>query len=297
MLHAALLIFAVGLGSRTAPAAAVTPRPAAPGASAAATPDEADGSVRELWGRRIQLVSFQSRVFGRRKNFVVVTPPDYTRARGDWPVLYLFHGRGRTERSLVDDPDARTTLLKARMLVVLPDGDDGWYINSPVAPRDRYRDGIEEVMALADARYRLSAKREKRGLSGWSMGGYGCTLFACEHAAEFGALAPMIGLLDFPRTGLPKGFSYPVPTARFGSDPRVWTRFNPLFKADALRHTKILLVTGTQAFDRVMNENFRDELQRLDIACQFDLLPGGHTFELVRNALQRVIAFMNANLS
>ncbi len=46
------------------------------------------------------------------------------------------------------------------------------------------------------------------------MGGYGATLFAAKHATHFSAVAPIMGLLDFPRGDLPAGQSYKVPLAR-----------------------------------------------------------------------------------
>ena len=174
-----------------------------------AVPVHADESVDHP---RVQAVGFESSVLGATKRFCAVLPDGYDKTAQPWPVLFLFHGRGRHERSLVDDAGARAALLLAPFVTILPDGDDGWYINSPVKTADRYQDYLDEVIAVATARYNLSTDPAQRGLSGWSMGGYGCTRYAIAHQEEFAALAPIIGLLDFPRAGLPEGQSYAVPT-------------------------------------------------------------------------------------
>jgi len=250
----------------------------------------------EPLGERIEAVTFSSAVLNRDKTFSAVLPKAYDRSRGQWPVLFLFHGRGRHERSLVDDPACRKVLLSAPFVVVFPDGDDGWYIDSPVRTGDRYQAYVEEVVDVADRRYRLSPRRESRGLSGWSMGGYGAMRLAEARPEEFGAVAPVIGLLDFPRKGLPEGQSYRVPVDRFGAEADVWRRFNPITHADRLRDTSILIVTADRAFDRTMNENFAGRLKELGIRHEWRMLEGKHTFDVVRQALPMVIEFMTSSL-
>lgn len=250
----------------------------------------------EPLGRRIEAVTFSSAVLKRDKTFSAVLPERYDRSRGEWPVLFLFHGRGRHERSLVDDAACRKALLSAPFVVVLPDGDDDWYIDSPVQTGQRYQAYVQEVIEVADRRYRLSRRRESRGLSGWSMGGYGSTRLAVVWPQEFGAVAPVIGLLDFPREGLPEGQSYRVPVDRFGDDPDVWAQLNPITLADRLRDTSILIVTADQAFDRTMNENFAGRLKDLGIRHEWRMLDGRHTFDTVRRALPMVIEFMTRSL-
>lgn len=252
--------------------------------------------VAEPVAPRIESVTYRSAVLNRHRRFTVVLPDGFARERTGWPVLYLLHGRGRHDRSLIDDEGARAALLQARMVVVLPQGDDGWYINSPVQPLERHSDATAEAMAVAAARYGLSPEPSRRALAGWSMGGYGCVMTALENPGQFAALAPIIGLLDFPRSGLPDGFSYEVPAARFGTDPVVWAGLNPINRAESLKGTAILILTADRAFDRIMNEHFQARLTALAIPHRFEVLSGGHTFDIVRAALPHVIAFANETL-
>ena len=250
-------------------------------------------------GKRIEMVRFHSTVLDMSKQYAVVLPANYktTPARNTtWPVMFLFHGRGRTERTLIDDPASHVALLQAKFVTVLFDGDDGWYIDSPLQSNQRYESYTTEVINHATEQYWLGTHRSQRGLSGWSMGGYGATLFATKHAAQFSAVAPIIGLLDFPRRGLPAGQFYKIPLARFGKNPIIWTAFNPINHANKLKSTQLLIITADEAFDRTMNHNFADKLRELKIPFQFRQLTGGHTFDVVRKALPLVVDFMNQSI-
>lgn len=241
---------------------------------------------------RVEIVTFYSKVLQKAKAFSVVLPDNYDHAKCDWPVLFLFHGRGRTERSLIDDAGARESLLKAPFVIILPDGDDGWYIDSPVRTADKYNTYIEEVVAQAGVLYNLSQKRGQRALAGWSMGGYGAVFFAEKHSAEFSVVASIIGLLDFPRTGLPKAQSYEVPSGRFGDDPSCWAFFNPINHVESLRVSFVFVVIADAAFDRTMNENFTAALTRAGVYHEVKRVSGAHTFDVVCSALPSVISFV-----
>jgi len=239
---------------------------------------------------RIELVEFRSAALGAEKRVCVVLPAGYERSHSTrWPVLVLLHGRGRNERTLIDDERCRQVLLKAEFVIVMPQGDDGWYVDSPVLRRSRYGTYMKEVILLADSSYRLSRCARRRAIAGWSMGGYGAVRVAQTSPEQFGFVCSIIGLLDFPRLGLPRGQSYPVPVERFGRDPEQWRRLNPIHFVPRLKGKKVLLIAAEEAFDRTMNENFAKELQRHGIDTDWVLLPGGHTFDVVRRALPVLI--------
>lgn len=94
---------------------------------------------------RITFAEIPSAALGRTLPVAIVAPENAaTPARA--PVLFFLHGRGRTHRSLLDSPAARTALLAAPFYIVLPQGEDGWYIDSPARPADRYASYLGEVI-------------------------------------------------------------------------------------------------------------------------------------------------------
>ncbi len=246
---------------------------------------------------RIVAVSFPSASLNKRKRCVVVLPVDWQTIKpADRRSLVILHGRGRHELSLIDDKLIRPQLLDSGLFVILPDGDDGWYVNSPVRKPDVYATYLEEVLSVISQEFQLPAQREQWAIAGWSMGGFGCVNYAERHPDRFAAVSSIIGLLDFPRTGLPEGQSYKVPTERFGTDETVWEQFNPLHKAEKLAGMSVLIITADEAFDRTMNEHFRDRLIKLNQPHKYVELKGGHTFPVVREAIPHVLAFTKKTL-
>ncbi len=240
---------------------------------------------------RIDEVSFASASLGREMKVRVVRPA----TGGECPVLLLLHGRGRHRDSLLELPDTRDALLAADLWVVLPDGEDGWYMNSPVETGARYADHLDEVVAQVSARHSLPTDSRRWAVAGWSMGAYGAVRFAQRRPERVGAVAAVIGLLDFPREEtLPPGRNYTVPAARFGSDPEVWAANNPIRHVGRLRGKAILLITADEAFDRIMNENFSRALKSAAMPHEFVMLSGGHTLDVVRAALPSVLAFVRS---
>ena len=67
---------------------------------------------------------------------------------------------------------ARAALLRPLFVIVLPAGDDGWYVDSPANPKQKYGRLLTETIQAAESKYRLSRDPKHRAIAGWSMGGY-----------------------------------------------------------------------------------------------------------------------------
>lgn len=238
----------------------------------------------------ISFHQFPSAALGRTLPVAVVAPERPATA-AEAPVLFVLHGRGRHHRSLVDSPAARAALLAAPFHIVLPQGEDGWYIDSPARPADRYGAYLGEVVAWATRNLPVSRRPARTGIAGWSMGGYGAVRQAEESSGRFGFVASIIGLLDYPRAEtLPEGRNYRVDIDRFTADPEVWARLNPLHGVEALRGARLSLVLATRGFELTMNENFLAVLEGKGLPARVHRLEGGHEFSLVERALPLVLA-------
>lgn len=201
------------------------------GAAANAPPhrDRPAGSVHEDL--------FFAPSLGVTKHLVVYLPPSYGRdTTRRYPVAYYLHGLSGTETDWVSKGsiDAVADSLFARgapeTIVVLPDGDDGWYTTwvTPVAyrtcadtlhnespdrycvARERYDDYIaHDVVQHVDSTYRTRRDRDGRGIGGLSMGGYGAVSIALRYSDIFGSAASHSGVLS-PMYFGPKPFAAPV---------------------------------------------------------------------------------------
>jgi len=180
---------------------------------------------------------FYSPSLGVRKHVVVYLPPSYgSDSTRRYPVAYYLHGLSGAETDWVSKGsiDVTSDSLFAsgtpEMIVVMPDGDDGWYTTwenqfayrtcadtlhneSPeryCVEHERYDDYIaRDVVQHVDQRYRTMADRAHRGIGGLSMGGYGALIIAMHHPDVFGAAASHSGVLSPMYTG-PRPFAEPI---------------------------------------------------------------------------------------
>jgi S-formylglutathione hydrolase FrmB len=243
---------------------------------------------------------FRSAVLHSSVHYCVFLPANYSspdsKARR-YPVLYLLHGLGGNEQSAAvsgewtELQDLRRAQAVGDFLVVAPDGCDTFYINS--------RDGktlygdffLREFMPFIERTYRIRAERSTRGITGFSMGGYGALRIAFAHPELFGSVSShSAALMRDPPEGVNAGASGGNLAARiltnvFGSpiERKFWDLNSPFLLAKKnsalLAKTKIYFDCGTEdsyGFNRGASE-LDQALNSLMIPHEFHLYPGGHS--------------------
>ncbi len=167
---------------------------------------------------------FLSAALGSAKHLVVYLPPSYAHDTSQrYPVAYYLHGLSGAESDWVAKGgiDAAADSLFNRgtpeMIIVMPDGDDGWYTTwtnqldygacadtvhaeaplSYCVRHQRYDDYIaHDVVRFVDSHYRTQADRAHRGIGGLSMGGYGALSLALHFPDVFSAAASHSGVVS-----------------------------------------------------------------------------------------------------
>jgi enterochelin esterase-like enzyme len=77
------------------------------------------------------------------------------------------------------------------MIIVMPNADSSFYINS-YDGKEKYEDFfIKEFMPTIEKTYRIKTDRKYRGLAGLSMGGYGTLIYSLKYPSLFSAAAPL----------------------------------------------------------------------------------------------------------
>jgi S-formylglutathione hydrolase FrmB len=262
------------------------------GVFASTTARADDGPRVTLVEDRVWSCEFTSAAVQVPMRFLVVLPTGATRDSAPLPTIYFLHGRGRHERTLLENDLTRARLLASPCAIVLPRGRDGWYIDSPVTPADRYAGYVDEVLALAEKQFPVSRTPSTRGIGGWSMGGYGAMVTACRRSGDFAAAASIIGILDFPRPAVPEPKQdYAVPP-RFGTDPGVWEKLNPRRLMNRLRDTKLFVAYADQATERQMNEAFLADAKAAGFQVETLVTHGAHTFPMVEEAFGPAFTFL-----
>jgi len=266
------------------------------GGNLSASPEPATAKVN-LVEPRIWSYDFTSHSLGREMRFLVMLPEGVALGGPAQPVIYFLHGLGRNETTLLADPACRSALLALHCAVVMPRGLNGWYVNSPVTPHNRFADYVDEVIDLASHNFPLRSDRAGRAIGGWSMGGYGAAYTACRRPGDFCALATVIGILDLPRISVgPADQNFPVPTPVFGTDPEVWKQYNPRLLMAGLKDTAIFVAYADKAHERQMNEVFIIDALRRGYLWQTFRISGAHTFPSVQAGLPPALKFMEQKL-
>jgi S-formylglutathione hydrolase FrmB len=242
---------------------------------------------------------FRSAVLRSSVRYCVFLPASYSTAQAKaqrYPVLYLLHGLGGNGQSAAVDgewnalQDLRRDHQVGDFLVVAPDGWGTFYINS--------RDGkmpygdffLREFMPFIERTYRVRAGRAARGITGFSMGGYGAMRIAFAHPELFGSASAHSGaLMREPPEGVKAGASSGNLAAQvlarvFGDpiDQRFWDLNSPFVLA---KKNAALLSRMTIYFDCGTDDSFgfyrgaaelHHTLDSLKITHEFHLNPGGH---------------------
>jgi S-formylglutathione hydrolase FrmB len=255
---------------------------------------------------RIECGAVSSRILHQAVRYCAFLPPSYdatpsgknpqTKEARRYPVLYDLHGLGDNEQSLMNTGawslirDLRMQHKIGEFLIVTPDAERTFYINS----RDgtvRYSDFfLQEFMPGIERKYRVRAGRNSRGITGMSMGGYGALRFAFAYPQLFSAVSAHSAALAAEAPRLSNRGGSPLAGmlgALFGNpiDANFWNENSPFVlakrNAAAIARLKIYFDCGSEdsyGFDegaRALGE----ELNQLKLKHEFHIYPGGHNLE------------------
>src|SRR5437764_6507966 len=143
----------------------------------------------------VETIQFQSKLVNAVLPYNVILPPGYrTSTTTRYPVLYLLHGLTGHYSDWLTRTNVADYAAQYRMIVVMPEGKDGWYTDSATVPNDKYESYIlKELIPDVQKRYRTIETRLGRGVAGLSMGGYGALKFGLKSPGTFAFAASLSG--------------------------------------------------------------------------------------------------------
>jgi S-formylglutathione hydrolase FrmB len=149
----------------------------------------------------VETVQFQSKLVNTTLPYNVILPPGYrASATTRYPVLYLLHGWQGHYTDWLTRTNVADYAAQSRMIVVLPEGDDSWYVDGAAGVNDKYESYIlKELMPDVDNRYRTIQSRYGRAVAGLSMGGYGAIKYGLKYPATFAFAGSMSGAFGVTR--------------------------------------------------------------------------------------------------
>ncbi len=155
-------------------------------------------SFSQPMGKVIEQEIIKSNILGRNVKYTVYLPPDYETSQRSYPVVYLLHGFTDDNTGWLQFGEINRYADKAiadgtipPMIIIMPNADSSWYINS-YDGKENYEDFfIKEFMPFIEKKYHIKAEKKYRGIAGLSMGGYGTLIYALKYPQLFAAAAPL----------------------------------------------------------------------------------------------------------
>ena len=192
------------------------------------------------------------------KVMIVYLPPSYEFTEKRYPVIYVLHGFNGTSKSL-------TRKMKTAMdrmilneeiqeaIAVFVDGSNRFggsqYLSSPTI--GDYETYIRrDLVNFIDKQYRTIPHRDSRGITGFSMGGYGSMHLSLKYPEVFGVVVAQAGTYDFEddliqsfaaNAGVIIALMEPL---KQKSGDEFWDALNALADSDALKKVSLPFRNG-----------------------------------------------------
>ena len=247
----------------------------------------------------VRVDSFFMPSLGRVKKLSVLLPSKYDPTKR-YAVLYLLHGYTGGHEDWVTKTNLRDYVKDIPLIVVMPDAENSWYVNSFTEPNQRFGDYVaHDIPHYMETMYSIDTTRQ--GIAGLSMGGYGALMLALRHPSTYKFAGSLSGAITFPRgmndTTRPAERSLHASLRRaFGEKTSGFRNAHDVFllyrqtSKDSLPY--IYMVIGIQDAYRTFlpaHRAFTDLLRTYGAAYEYHETPGGHNWQFWDNEIRPLI--------
>jgi putative tributyrin esterase len=257
---------------------------------------------------RVETVRFQSKLVNAELPYNVILPIDYDTSRNTrYPVLYLLHGLTGHYSDWLARTNVADYAAEYRLIVVMPEGNDGWYADSPTVPTDKYESYIiRELIPDVQQRYRTIEARYGRAIAGLSMGGYGAIKFGLKSPATFAFAGSTSGAFGVTRYTEQDGkLLFESSVRAFGPAGSETRKVNDLVELiEKLSPSQISALPffyfdcGNEDAQRhiLSNRNLSTLMYEKKIPHEYRALPGDHSWGFWDNQVQEILRIASQKL-
>ena len=256
-------------------------------------------------------VNFVSNALKRTVPLQVILPVDKGDGSGfvngpeqRYPTLYLLHGLFGNYTDWVSNTRVQMWAEEKNLAVVMPSGDNSFYVDQ-LGPNNDYGAFIgEELVELTRRMFPLSRRREQTFIGGLSMGGFGALRNGLKYAETFGGIAALssaLHLFEF-APGDPRREMLMREDACLGdwqqaaaSDKNPAVALEELtlrVKAKKAEFPRIYMACGTEDGLLQANRSFRDKLLAAGAPLTSREAPGIHDWNFWDAQLPQVLSWL-----
>lgn len=239
---------------------------------------------------KVDTLSVYSQKMKRSLTAVVYTPEDKKSSK--FPVIYLLHGYGDNYTTWPRITDVARLADTYRTIIVCPDGQNSWYVDSPVDPSMQFETFIsKELPEYIDAHYPTHARRELRAITGLSMGGHGAMWNGLQHPDVFGNIGTTSGCMDICQ--YPNCWQIEKVLGNKFQNEAVWKSHSVYYSLDRLLGSRqnVIIDCGYSDFFYTVNLQAHKRLREINVKHDFYVRPGGHTGDYWRNSIDYQMMF------
>lgn len=226
----------------------------------------------------------------------VIIPDDATEGHR-FPTVYVLHGYDGDYRSwtTLTDPQLGRLADQYGMILVMPDGRDSWYWDSPADPSLQMESFItKELVPYVDANLPTIPLPEQRAITGLSMGGHGALYLATRHPDIWKNAGSMSGGVDI--RPFPKSWKMASRLGKSYADaPDLWTAHTVAGMVPQIKEAGINITfdCGSKDFFADVNEQLHQALLKADVPHDYTSRPGKHSHAYWRNSIMYHLLFFN----
>ena len=220
---------------------------------------------------------------------------------GEPRVLYLLHGLAANSGEWTRFSKIEYYAKKYNFIIIMPEVQRSFYCDSRSGPR-YFTYVADELPRICNQWFRLSGRREKTFIAGESMGGYGAVKIGLRRPRQFGGIASLSGVLDYP--GMARRILEGVwpdvapeeltalhgPGGMPGPEEDVIALVRRA-AADPLR-PRLIQLCGTEDFLYKMNLSVRDQLRAMNVDLTYDESGGIHNWDYWDPQIRKVLEWL-----
>lgn len=220
---------------------------------------------------------------------------DYENRQGKkFKTLYLLHGIFGNYTDWVSGTRIQRWAEEKGLCVVMPSGDNAFYVNS-ITPMNDYGKFIgEEIVEVTRRMFPLSTKRKDTFIAGLSMGGFGAMRNGLKYSDTFGYIASLSGALQLfegEKSFLGDNMVFGDIKKAKNSDINPEYVMKKLVK-EGKEKPVIYIACGTSDSLLASNRKFRDKLIKNGFDVTYVEEPGAHEWDFWDRQIKAVIDWL-----
>ena len=231
-----------------------------------------------------------SRALNRTVPITVILPSDKydwdgnAMAKPPFQTLYLLHGAIGSTLDWITRTRITRWAMDRKLAVVMPSGDNSYYIDHPLGREEYGRFISQELVELTRNMFPLSHRREDTFIGGLSMGGYGAIrngLLCPETFGSIIALSSALYMFENTNKGSIQGsgtvFGDLEAASRSDKNPAVL--IDRIVRNPQLPKPRVYCACGTE--DGLLDSNrlYRDRFLEAGFELKYVEAPGGHEWD------------------